>query len=105
LIAFQQHAKEGRESMCPTKPWLKFYGDVPHSLDYPQMTMYEALMLTVFRSPEAIAYDFLGCVSTYEAFGTAIDRCADGLAGLGLKKERFESVISKRGGCCQLREG
>ena len=71
--------------MCPTKPWLKFYGDVPHSLDYPQMTMYEALMLTVFRSPEAIAYDFLGCVSTYEAFGTAIDRCADGLAELGLK--------------------
>jgi long-chain acyl-CoA synthetase len=71
--------------MCPTKPWLKFYGDVPHCLDYPRKTMYEALMQTVARSPEAVAYDFLGTTSTYRAFGAAIDRCADALAGLGLK--------------------
>jgi len=70
--------------MCPTKPWLKFYGDVPHSIDYPRVTMYEALMQTVARSPDAVAYDFMGTPSTYGAFGAAIDRCADALAGLGL---------------------
>jgi len=25
---------------------LKFYGDVPHSIDYPRVTMYEALLKT-----------------------------------------------------------
>ena len=41
--------------MYETKPWLKFYGDVPESLDYPQVTMYEALVRTVERFPDAIA--------------------------------------------------
>ena len=71
--------------MCPTKPWLKYYGDVPPSIDYPRVTMYEALMHTVARSPDAVAYDFMGSTSTYGAFGAAIDRCANALSGLGLK--------------------
>ncbi len=33
--------------MYEKKPWLKFYGDVPESIDYPRVTMYEALMQTV----------------------------------------------------------
>ena len=68
------------------KPWLKFYGDVPESIDYPRVTMYEALMQTVARCPDAIAYDFFGTTSTYRQFGKEIDRCADALAALGLKK-------------------
>ena len=78
-----QIAKEGRLSMCPTQPWLKFYGDVPHTIEYPRVTMYEALMRTVARSPHAVAYDFMGTPSTYGAFGAAIDRCANALTGLG----------------------
>ena len=48
--------------------------------------MYEAVMMTVNRYPDAIAYDFLGYTSTYREFGKEIDHCANALASLGLKK-------------------
>ena len=72
--------------MYEKKPWLKFYGDVPEHIDYPRVTMYEALMQTVARCPDVIAYDFFGTTSTYRQFGEEIDRCADALASLGMKK-------------------
>ena len=72
--------------MYEKKPWLKFYGDVPEHIDYPRVTMYEALMQTVARCPDNIAYDFFGTTSTYRQFGEEIDRCADALASLGMKK-------------------
>ena len=72
--------------MYEKKPWLKFYGDVPHSIDYPRVTMYEALLKTVNRYPDSIAYDFLGYTSTYSQFAREIDQCADALFALGLKK-------------------
>jgi long-chain acyl-CoA synthetase len=72
--------------MYEQKPWLKFYGDVPEHIDYPRVTMYEALMQTVSRSPDALAYDFFGYTATYRQFGVEIDRCADALAALGLKQ-------------------
>ncbi len=72
--------------MVPDKPWLRFYGDVPHTIDYPRVTMYEALMHTVARCPEALAFDFFGTTATYRQFTAAIDRCADALAAMGLKQ-------------------
>lgn len=71
--------------MPPEKPWLKYYGDVPHSINYPRVTMYEALMQTVSRCPEAVAYDFFGTLVTYGRFAEEIDHCANALAALGLK--------------------
>ncbi len=72
--------------MHEKKPWLKYYGDVPHTIEYPRITMYEGLARTVDRSPAAIAYDFLGYTSTYKKFKEEIDRCADALAAMGLRK-------------------
>ena len=72
--------------MYEKKPWLKYYGDVPHSLDYPKVTMYEALMRTVQRKPNAIAWDFMGYTATYKEFAQLIDRCAEGLYALGLRE-------------------
>ena len=79
---------EGRKSMTTNdeRPWLKYYGAVPPSLDYPRVTMYEALMRSVDRNPEAIAYDFMGRTSTYRDFAAEIDRCARSLYALGLRK-------------------
>ncbi|HET6459716.1 MAG TPA: AMP-binding protein [Syntrophales bacterium] len=71
--------------MYEKKPWLKFYGDIPESINYPRVTMYEAVMKTVERCPEATAYDFLGYASTYRQFSQDIDRCADALASLGMR--------------------
>ncbi|MCP4692974.1 MAG: AMP-binding protein, partial [Desulfobacterales bacterium] len=67
------------------KPWLKFYGDVPPTIDYPKTTMYGALMRTVENYPDSIAYDFLGFTATYREFAAEIDEFADILADLGLK--------------------
>ncbi|MFZ1910576.1 MAG: AMP-binding protein [Burkholderiales bacterium] len=65
-------------------PWLRFYGRVPATLDYPQCTLYEAVAATARRLPEAIAWDFFGATSSYRRLIEDIDRCAALLAGLGL---------------------
>lgn len=72
--------------MYEKKPWLKFYGEVPESLEYPQVTLYEALSKTAEKSPQAVAYDFMGTTSTYQKLIEDIDQCARALAALGLKK-------------------
>jgi long-chain acyl-CoA synthetase len=72
--------------MYEQKPWLKFYGAIPEHIDYPRVTMYEALMQTASRVPDDIAYDFFDYTATYRQFAMEIDRCADALASLGLKK-------------------
>ena len=71
--------------MYETRPWLKFYGPVPDSIAYPRVTLYEALMQTVARCPEDVAWDFFGTTCTYREFGKAITQCASALAALGLK--------------------
>lgn len=72
--------------MYEKKPWLKFYDQVPHTIEYPRITMYEAFMNTVKRKPTSIAYDFLGYRATYRQFADEVDRCANALAALGFKK-------------------
>jgi len=72
--------------MRAQKPWLKFYEGIPESIDYPEVTMYEAVMETAEKVPEAIAYDFMGYTSTYQTFAEEINRFADVLAHLGLAK-------------------
>ena len=46
-------------------PWLRFYGSVPATLDYPRTTLYERVAETARRLPEAVAWDFFGTTSTY----------------------------------------
>jgi long-chain acyl-CoA synthetase len=68
------------------RPWLRFYGSVPPSLDYPPVTLYEAVARTAQRVPEAVAWDFLDTTATYRQLVDAIDACANALAALGLKQ-------------------
>jgi long-chain acyl-CoA synthetase len=72
--------------MNDSLPWLRFYGDVPATIAYPSVTLYQAVMTSVRRVPDAVAYEFLGYRSTYREFGQAIDRCAGALAALGLRE-------------------
>ncbi|MGH8738250.1 MAG: class I adenylate-forming enzyme family protein [Burkholderiales bacterium] len=67
-------------------PWLRFYGRVPATLEYPQSTLYEAVAATARRLPQAIAWDFFGATSTYRRLIEDIDRCAGVLAALGLSR-------------------
>jgi long-chain acyl-CoA synthetase len=72
--------------MSTVPPWLRFYGDVPLTIDYPRITLYEALLGTAARSPQAVAYDFFGTLSTYGQFVQEIDSCAAVLAKLGVRQ-------------------
>jgi long-chain acyl-CoA synthetase len=67
------------------RPWLRFYGAVPRSLDYPDTTLYGAVAATAGRTPAAIAWDFFGTTASYRQLVDAIDRAAAMLAALGLK--------------------
>ena len=70
--------------MTQTRPWLRHYGNIPHSLSYPELTLYQAVAATAARVPDDLAWDFLDTTSTYRAFLASIDACADALAALGL---------------------
>lgn len=70
--------------MALKKPWYNFYSDVPRSIDYPRITMYESLMRTVRRVPDKIAWDFMDTLCSYEMFAREINLCANALAHLGL---------------------
>ncbi|MBE0613147.1 MAG: AMP-binding protein [Burkholderiales bacterium] len=70
--------------MTETRPWLRYYGKVPHSLSYPEITLYQAVAATAARVPDEIAWDFLDTTSTYRTFLASIDACANALAALGL---------------------
>ncbi|MCD6486057.1 MAG: AMP-binding protein [Syntrophobacterales bacterium] len=72
--------------MYEKKPWLKFYEDVPETLDYPRISMFESLMRSVREYPDSIAYDFIGYTCTYREFAKEIERFAAALAAIGLKK-------------------
>jgi long-chain acyl-CoA synthetase len=67
------------------RPWLRYYGAVPASIDYPRITLYEAVAATAQRSPEAVAWDFFGTTATYRELLESIDTAAAALASLGLK--------------------
>jgi long-chain acyl-CoA synthetase len=67
------------------RPWLRYYGAVPASIDYPPITLYEAVAATAQRSPEAVAWDFFGTTATYRELLESIDTAAAVLASLGLK--------------------
>ena len=81
-----QSAQTKKGSSATQRPWLRFYGRIAESLDYPQVTLYEAVARTAARVPDAIAWDFLGTTSSYRNFVAAIDRCAAALASLGLRR-------------------
>jgi long-chain acyl-CoA synthetase len=71
-------------------PWSRFYGEVPSSLGYPEVTLYQALAATARRVPDAVAWDFFGTRSDYRSLLAQVDRCAAALAGEGLKPgDRF----------------
>jgi long-chain acyl-CoA synthetase len=69
---------------CTPRPWLRYYGHVPETLRYPEVTLYQAVAETARRLPDAVAWDFLGTTSTYRQLIADIDRCADALAALHL---------------------
>ena len=67
------------ENIKVKAPWLKNYGNVPHTLDYFDGTMFEAVELIAKKYPQYTVYDFMGKKTTYRAFMKQVERCARAL--------------------------
>lgn len=65
--------------------WFKYYGDIPHTLEYPDISMYEMIKKTAKEYPAYTAYDFMGKSVSYEKFIEEIDICAKALVMQGIK--------------------
>ena len=71
--------------MYERRPWLRFYGDVPETLDYPPLRLDEVVARSAQRFPERTAYHFLGRTASYAQLQEAIERCATGLVANGVR--------------------
>ncbi len=72
--------------MSSEAKWFKYYGDIPHSLTYPDISMYEMVKRTSEKYGDFIAYDFMGRSVSYSEFMKEIEVCANALSGYGIKK-------------------
>lgn len=73
-------------SISSSAPWLRFYGDTPHTIDYPQKTMFQIIQATAARYPDYIAYEFMGKKTTYSEFVRRVELTAKALLELGIGK-------------------
>lgn len=67
-------------------PWLKYYGNVPEKLQYPDYSMYEQVFETSKKYPKHYALDFMGKKTTYEALVFEIHKVAKSFKALGICK-------------------
>ena len=65
--------------------WFKYYGDIPKSLDYPDISMYDMVKKAKDECGSLIAYDFKGKAITYNKFIDEVDICAKALLMQGIK--------------------
>lgn len=79
----------GKEAMNKTDrnnaPWLDYYGDVPHTLVYPEKTMVQMIEDTVAKYPTYTAYEFMGRTTDYQTFLGRIEKTAKALLTLGIQ--------------------
>lgn len=68
------------------RPWLKFYGDVPHNLEYPDCTLYQAVKSASLKYPKNIAINFFDKETNFKKLIEKIDECAKALYQLGIRE-------------------
>lgn len=76
---------ESGHATLTRRPWLKFYGEMPSEIDYPDVTLYEALVETAAEYPKLNAYDFLGHRRSYRSLLAEVRRVGQGLWALGVR--------------------
>lgn len=75
LINFIKNEKNENKE----KPWLKYYGNVPESLNYFNGSMYDYLKDTASKNEKRSAYSFYGNEVTFKSFMKKIDKVASAL--------------------------
>lgn len=67
-------------------PWLKNYGNIPHTLEYFSGSMYDFVKATAIKYPSFTAFTFFGKKTSYKQFLKKIEYTAKALVRLGVKK-------------------
>ena len=67
-------------------PWLRFYDDIPHHLDYPDATLYAMVKSMAQKYPHAAAYEFMGAETDYAEFDEHILKTAAAFSAMGIKR-------------------
>ena len=73
-------------SLSSSAPWLKYYGNVPHHLSYPQKTIYQMVKAAAERNPKLPAYEFMGKKTSFTQFMQKIDETAQAFLAMGIRK-------------------
>ena len=68
------------------RPWLSHYGTVPHTLQYPQGTMSEAVFACAQKRSGWEALSFMGRSISYGELAGEIRKTAEAFWGLGVRK-------------------
>jgi long-chain acyl-CoA synthetase len=69
------------------RPWLASYAPgVPHEIELPEGSLYDLVKHSVDEFGGNVALEFFGATTTYAELGEQIDRAAEGLRTLGVKK-------------------
>ena len=73
-------------------PWYKFYGEVPHHLDYFKGSMTEYIMETALKYPNIYAISYYNNKVTYKELIDKITECAKSLKTIGVKEGDIVSI-------------
>ena len=72
--------------MYETKPWLKYYGNIPESLTYPEWSLYGALAAAASAHAKLTALIFMGRKITFAELDRRIALMSRALAASGIKR-------------------
>ncbi|MDR2600821.1 MAG: AMP-binding protein [Oscillospiraceae bacterium] len=76
-----QQSKHKRE-----RPWLQHYGHIPHTLDYPDISLWEIVEKSANKYTDKIALDYFGTKVSYSELFVKIEECAKALKVQGFKQ-------------------
>ncbi|MFV1950876.1 MAG: long-chain fatty acid--CoA ligase [Nitrospinota bacterium] len=76
------------------KPWLKYYQTgVPHSIDYPDILLYQLLDDAAKNFPDNAALIFFGYKITFKELSDLVERFASALLSLGVVKGSRVAIL------------
>ncbi|MDQ1526175.1 MAG: long-chain acyl-CoA synthetase [Microbacteriaceae bacterium] len=81
-------------SIDTPRPWLASYApDVPHDIDLPTGSLFDLLDTSVSTFGGGVALEFFGSTTSYRELGEQVDRAAEGLRSLGVKKGDTVAIV------------
>ncbi|MEO5535084.1 MAG: long-chain-fatty-acid--CoA ligase [Pseudolysinimonas sp.] len=76
------------------RPWLDSYAPgVPHEIELPTTSLADLIAESVTNYPDNVALEFFGRTTTYAELGDQIERAAEGLRRLGVKRGDTVAIV------------